>query len=60
MQDFIFAFLGASIAFAVWVGIAYFIYAFWMLRKEYIAIHEIAQLTKRIENLENLIKNDKS
>lgn len=53
MQDFLFAFLGASIAFAVWVGIAYFIYAFWMLRQEYVAIYEIEELKERIKKLEN-------
>jgi hypothetical protein len=53
MEDFLFAFLGASIAFAVWVGIAYFIYAFWILRKEYVAIYEIEELKERIKKLEN-------
>jgi hypothetical protein len=58
MQDFIFAFLGASIAFGVWVGIIYFIYALWILRKEYVAIFEIEELKERIKKLENLIKNE--
>ena len=58
MQDFLFAFLGASIAFAVWVGIAYFIYAFWMLRKEYIAIHEIARLEERIKQIEKKLNDE--
>lgn len=58
MQDFLFAFLGASIAFAVWVGIAYFIYAFWMLRKEYIAIHELAKLEERIKQIEKKLNDE--